>query len=112
MYTPNCDVFWVGSYPLRDPDTASRRILKHSELLLHWPQLPKRSAKERFFEQTYASLATPSRDDFPRGYASGWSGMWRLLKAKKRKSGSHPYFKTQLAGPVTLFGKLQSKAAN
>ncbi len=107
MYTPNCDAFWVGSYPLKDPMIASRRILNSPSLLLHWPQLPKRSKKERFAEQTYAALATKD-DGFSKGTAAGWNAMWRVLKRQPKAWLKHTHFKTQIAGPITLFGKLQA----
>ena len=107
MYTPNCDAFWVGSYPLKDPMAASRRIVNTPSLLLHWPQLPKRAKKENFVEQTYAALATKD-DNFSIGTAAGWNAMWRVLKRQPKAWLKHTHFKTQLAGPITLFGKLQA----
>lgn len=106
MYTPNCDVFWVGSYPAKDPEKVCRGILKNTSMLLHWPQLPKRARVERVVDQTYAALSTPD-DSFPKGAATGWNAMWRLLKKSKRRSKTG-FFKTQIAGPITLFGKLQA----
>lgn len=105
MYTPKCDVFSLGSYPHKDATAASRRLLKRPEILLHWPQLPKRSPHERLIEQTYASLlaSAQKKHGFPRGSASGWNATWRLLKSRKGE-----VFKTQIAGPVTLFNKLHS----
>ncbi len=109
MYTPNCDVFWVGSYPLKDPVAACRRILKAPDALLHWPQLPKRSNRERSIDQTYIALTSyrPGKAaEFPKGTAVGWNAMWRLLKARPKTWLKHTHFKTQIAGPITLFGKL------
>ena len=105
MYTPKCDVFSLGSYPYKDPAVASRRLLKQPEILLHWPQLPRRSPHEKLMEQTYAALlaSAKKKPGFPRGYASGWNITWRLLK--KRKGG---VFKSQIAGPITLFNKLHA----
>jgi hypothetical protein len=108
MYTPNCDVFAVGSYPFKDPVKACRRILGNPYVLLHWPQLPKRSKKEAQVHQTYAAIATPN-DDFPKGAAAGWTAMWRLLKKPPRRRGAarkDTHFKTQIAGPITMFAKL------
>ncbi|MBI3544724.1 MAG: hypothetical protein HY075_15750 [Deltaproteobacteria bacterium] len=87
--------------------SASRRILNAPNMLLHWPQLPKRARLERVTEQTYAALTTKN-DDFARGSAAGWSAMWRLLKARPRSWINHTHFKSQITGPVTLFGRLQA----
>lgn len=100
-YVPNCDVLWIGSYPLRDPRMACRRILKEKEVLLHWPQLPKRSVSERMIPQTLAALKTAD-GSFPRGTASGWSAMWTLIGKRGLKA---THFKTHLTGPFTLFGR-------
>lgn len=111
MYVPYCDVFAVGSYPYKDPLKASRRILSNHEMLLHWPQLPKRSKSEEQIAQTYLALATPN-DDFRKGTASGWNAMWRLMKKlplTRQKLRTDTHFKTQIAGPITLFGKSQGK---
>lgn len=108
MYTPNCDVFWVGSYPHRDPMSASRKILRCEQFLLHWPQLPKRSAMERPIDQAFRALAgkkTPEAS-FKTGSATGWNAMWRLLRKSPRARKGHEHFKTQLVGPITLFGKI------
>src|SRR4051812_35936038 len=104
-YTPGCDVFWVGSYPYKDPRKACRRILADSSVLLHWPQLPKRSKKEQMIEQTFLALSSRRAQGFPRGTASGWKTM---LSAGQGRRGE--YFKTQIPGPITLFGKLQSSS--
>lgn len=123
MYTPNCDVFWPGSYPFKEPEPAIRRITKNPAMLLHWPQLPRRSRKERFLEQTYRALfggrkgkakaesaASDSEPDkhspsaLTKGTAAGWSAVWRAIARRKEN-----YFKTQITGPVTLTVKLQEK---
>ncbi|MEW6056921.1 MAG: hypothetical protein AB1540_09935 [Bdellovibrionota bacterium] len=75
-------------------------------MLPHWPQLPKRSKKERFLEQTVSALVHPGSDAFPRGSASGWSQMWHAMKDSR---GS--YYKTQVAGPITLFGKFHGSGS-
>jgi hypothetical protein len=108
MLAPNCDIFWVGSYPHKNALSACRRILKTPNLLLHWPQLPKRSVKERWTEQTFSVLNAKNRDSFLKGYASGWTTMWRLLKLKR--NSPQKYFKSQIAGPITLFGKKKDNA--
>ncbi len=105
-YIPSCDVFWVGSYPFKNPVSVCRKIIKNQHLLLHWPQLPKCSPRERLIAQTRAALKTKDRH-FPKGYASGWNALWRLLKKSKNTHFQH--FKTQMAGPITLFGKLNIK---
>lgn len=106
-YTPNCDVFAPGSYPHKNPLVPARRILKNSEVILHWPQLPKRSTKERMIAQTLAAVKAEAQNKhgFPRGVASGWSTTWRLLKDSRKGE----VFKSQIAGPITLFGKISEK---
>ncbi len=105
-YLPYCDVFWPGSYPYTNAASACRLILKNENVLLHWPQLPKKSKKERMIEQTVSSFKNLD-GSFKRGSASGFYKMLELLKKNRR--GKEDFFKTQIAGPVTVFGKSFSK---
>lgn len=110
MYTPNCDVFSPGSYPHKNPLVPSRKIVKSVEMMLHWPQLPKRSRKERMIAQAVAAIEVEAKNKhgFPRGVATGWNATWRLLKNSRKGD----VFKSQIAGPVTLFGKIHDQGAS
>lgn len=106
-YTPNCDVFPVGSYPYKNAEQAVRYALKHTNVLPHWPQLPKKSVKEKTLEQTKLALARADFS-FAKGSAAGWASTWRYLG---KKPPVKEYFKTQLIGPITLFGKATAEDA-
>lgn len=107
-FEPNCDVFWPGSYPYTTASPACRQILKNDNVLLHWPQLPKKSKKERMIEQTELSFKT-EYGSFAKASASGFSKMLSLLTKNKRNK--EYFFKTHIAGPVTLFGKINSSGS-
>ncbi len=107
-FEPNCDVFWPGSYPYTTPSPACRQILKNENVLLHWPQLPKKSKKERMIEQTELSFKTKD-GSFSKGSSAGFYKILKLLIKNKRNKDY--FFKAQIAGPVTLFGKISSSGS-
>lgn len=107
-FEPNCDIFWPGSYPYLTATKACRQILKNENVLLHWPQLPKKSKKERMIEQTELSFKTKD-GSFAKASASGFYKMLSLLIKNKRNK--EYFLKTHIAGPVTLFGKINSSGS-
>ncbi len=104
-FKPYCDVLWLGSYPLLDAKKAIKLYLNYPNIIPHWPQLPRKSNKERMLDQTIAAMEKPN-GQFPMGYASGWNTAFKML-AKKKNIG--PYFKTHITGPLTVYAKFGLK---
>ncbi|MFQ5912362.1 MAG: hypothetical protein ACE5JS_04195 [Nitrospinota bacterium] len=129
-FNPNGSVTGIGSLPLADPEAAVQFIVENSPTLPFWPQLPRRSRKERLIGQGLTPLAEVLKErSATNGYrakpqklaevvdrlkhgpaelhASGASGFFAFEKALAR--GAFPdaaALKGQIGGPITLASNL------